>query len=157
MRIVHGPVGVVIVAIFAMVTSCNEGPVGGCKTETITIGTEFHRGEQPDGSLELQIKSVLRADDETYRQAVDDLVAVLDTLEVVVYGGSELLHINGSCWPPYSIRIDLNMSGAQSEMIRARLLETPIASCSPSTETPEGYGTFFITLDGGAWVVWYAN
>lgn len=150
----------VLMACFAPACDEDDEPIGGCQTETIEIGTGFHRDDEPTGASTMEIQSVDFAGGDTYRQAVADLAAVLDTMKVTVYGCSELMHVTGTCWPPYSVRIGLDMIETQSEPIRERLLATPIADRLPVAERPDGYGVFFLTASGATsewWTLWYED
>lgn len=141
---------------------CNDEKLGRCEVETIKIGTALERGAEPKPNAAwLRISSVAFAGTDVYAQAALDLTAVLDSLGVVIYSRSDLIHIRkGTCWPPYNVEFRIQSTDSSSAVIRSTLLTVPIDGLTPAEQRPERYGTFFITCGGydeDWWTLWYVR
>ncbi|MBN1165007.1 MAG: hypothetical protein JXB45_10550 [Candidatus Krumholzibacteriota bacterium] len=141
----------------------NPPPVGGCRLDTISLGLEMKRDSVPRRESDrMDILSLRPLSSAQYRQAAEELTALLDSLGVQIYSRSDLIHTReGPCWPAYRITFRIRFAGTeQGESVRAALLEKGLLGLFPAGERPPDYGDFFLSAGRGSsdwWILWYAG
>ena len=162
------PVLFILAGMLFPVACTGDGPpqsrqVGGCSADTISLDIDV---DTSCGSalspVRLSLLSVERVEDETCRDAVSGLVALLDEMGIGICSVPRLIVISeGPCWPRHRIDIRLEKgSEDRFQEIKSALSGGTLAGFRPSEQRPDGYGLFFVQAGFGStdrWTLWYGR